>query len=59
MQSCKNADLNLMLVAATTNGLTLRIVNSLQYNAILGGGGGGGGQFTCLIVNISMTLKDL
>ena len=39
MQSCKNADLNLILVAATTNGLTFRIVNSLQYNAVLGGGG--------------------
>ena len=37
MQSCKNVDLNLILIAATTNGLTVRIVNSLQCNGILGG----------------------
>ena len=37
MQSCKNVDLNLILIAATTNGLTFRIVNSLQCNGILGG----------------------
>ena len=39
MQSCKNVDLNLILIAATTNGLTFRIVNSLQCKSygILGG----------------------
>ena len=37
MQSCKNVDLNLILIAATTNGLTFRTVNSLQCNGILGG----------------------
>ena len=38
MQSCKNADLDLILVAATTNGFNFRIINCLQCNGILGGG---------------------
>ena len=37
MQSCKNVDLNLILIAATANGLTFGIVNSLQCNGFLGG----------------------